>query len=218
MKTPSMSVKKQNRTVADQPKRLSAVADRCAAYALFATLTSSPHEQDIDALLADWADDADSRSDPCAFDELARRIAVKGIDDRRREYSALFEVGDDGPPVPLREDLLRGNEAGIRADITLFYEHFGYVLDENHAWAPDHLSVELEFVQYLCLNEASGGADVLAWQLGQLDFCERHLALVTPLLAAKLDGERGGGLYGEIIKSLDTFVREDLRWQRSTIA
>jgi DMSO reductase family type II enzyme chaperone len=205
------------RTVKDPSGRISRAADRCAGYSFFATLTASPHEQDIDALLADWRNAADCGPDRSRFFSLAQRIMDIAAVDRRRQYSALFEVGDDGPPIPLREDLLRGQEAGIREDIVLFYKHFGYTLDEGHAWAPDHLSVELEFIQYLCLREASGGADALSWQLGQLDFCERHLEKITPLLAARIGAEQSAGVYGDLIQELDTFVSADIGWQRSTI-
>ena len=106
----------------------------------------------------------------------------------RREYSGIFEVGSQGPPVPIREDLQTGQRAGTREEVVRFYEYFGYVLDDRFAWQPDHLSVELEFMHYLCFREAEAAseADALSFQLAQADFAERHLTAWLPLLAGNV--------------------------------
>ena len=74
-------------------------------------------------------------------------------EDLKREYSGLFEVGSDGPPVPIREDLHRNQPAKVKESIVRFYDYFGYGLSEKFQWAPDHLSVELEFMHFLCYQE-----------------------------------------------------------------
>jgi DMSO reductase family type II enzyme chaperone len=158
-----------------------------------------PHARALDALLAEV----------CSA-ELARL---------RSEYSGLFEVGSQGPPVPIREDLQTGQRAGTREEIVRFYDYFGYVLDGKFAWQPDHLSVELEFMHYLCYREAQAGdeVDALSFQLAQADFSGRHLAGWVPQLAANVDRLAPESLYARIVAAVREFVAADHQWQMGTI-
>jgi len=141
----------------------------------------------------------------------------------KAEYSGLFEVGSDGPPVPIREDLHRDQPAGLREDIVRFYDYFGYGLEESFAWAPDHLSVELEFMHFLCFREAeeleasTSQADPLSFQLAQSDFAERHLCNWVPELAERIVQHNAKALYGRIVASLSEFLIKDFGWQAGTI-
>ncbi len=204
-------------TAAREPA--SFAAGRSVMYALFSDIAASPFDTepavageltslaglqlpytlpDMEALLTDWRGTA--------------REALK------REYSGLFEVGSDGPPVPIREDLHRNQPAGVREDIVRFYEFFGYGLSEKFAWAPDHLSVELEFMHFLVYGEADNSAgDALSFQLAQLDFAERHLVNWVPELAARIAAQNPGALYGKLIAAMSDFLQRDFAWQQATI-
>jgi DMSO reductase family type II enzyme chaperone len=151
------------------------------------------------------------------LDGLLREVAEADTDRLRAEYSGLFEVGSQGPPVPIREDLQTGQLGGTREDIVRFYDYFGYRLAEKFAWAPDHLSVELEFMHFLCFRESEGGPDVLSYQLAQRDFTERHLVRWLPILATAVEQHAGGSLYCRVIQQLRNFVDRDFRWQCSTV-
>ena len=190
-------------------------------YALFSDIAASPHDAEpavagdeislaelglpyeltnTEALLAEW--------------RATEREELK------REYSGLFEVGSSGPPVPIREDLHRNQPAGVREDIVRFYEYFGYGLDEKFAWAPDHLSVELEFMHFLCYQEAdavANDADALSAQLAQHDFAERHLVNWVSELAERIIGQQPDALYGRLIAAMSEFLVKDFEWQLSTI-
>ena len=191
---------------------------RCACYAAFSELTASPH--DIDALAAILGRRGAAARLPRpldGFDELLERFAAADAGALKAEYSGLFEVGSRGPPVPIREDLQTGQRAGTREDIVRFYDYFGYRLDERFAWAPDHLSVELEFMHFLCFHEASAAGERLSWQLAQADFSERHLANWVPQLAAAAAQLAPGCLYSRLLAALRDFVASDLEWQAATI-
>ena len=159
-----------------------------------------PHASPLEPLLAE-----------VSGAELARLCA---------EYSGMFEVGSQGPPVPIREDLQTGQRAGTREEVVRFYEYFGYVLDEKFAWQPDHLSVELEFMHYLCFREAEAGseADALSFQLAQADFAGRHLTAWVPQLADNVDELATGSLYARVVAAVRDFVIADHEWQLATIA
>jgi DMSO reductase family type II enzyme chaperone len=135
----------------------------------------------------------------------------------KSEYSGLFEVGSQGPPVPIREDLQTGQRAGTREDIIRFYDYFGYRLDEHFAWAPDHLSVELEFMHFLCFHEASDSDDPVSWQLAQAEFSERHLHNWVSQLAGAVARLAPESFYCRVLLALQDFIARDLDWQRSTI-
>lgn len=191
---------------------------RCAAYAAWSELTASPHDLDprpgLGEKLGQWhsIDHAQSMS-ALIGDYLDTDLQVL-----KREFSGLFEVGSDGPPVPIREDLQTGQRAGTREDLVRFYDFFGYRLAERFAWAPDHLSVELEFMHYLCYGEATTEDDPQPFQLAQLDFTERHLARWIPEFATKVGQVAGDGIYRRVMAELGAFIRADYDWQSGTVS
>ncbi len=93
-------------------------------------------------------------------------------------YGALFEVGDRGPPLAIREELAPGANAAAKEEVARFYEHFGYRLGDDYAWRPDHLSVLLELMHFLSWHESQSTdvALVQGLRAAQRDFCQRHLA------------------------------------------
>lgn len=192
-------------------------AARCACYGLFSDLTASPHEVDSRAAVADRRDCAAGLPYEGDFAALARDYADRDIEALRTQYSGLFEVGSQGPPAPIREDLLTGQKGGTREEIVRFYDYFGYRLDDRHAWAPDHLSVELEFMHYLCFHEAQADADQLSWQLAQADFTARHLVRWVPQLHAAVAQLEPACVYARVLAALEEFLSRDLAWQNATI-
>ena len=104
-----------------------------------------------------------------------------------------------------------------REDVVRFYDYFGYVLDEKFAWQPDHLSLQLEFMHYLCFRESEQAEEVLSYQLAQLDFAERHLLSWVPRFAAQVETHAPGSLYARVVGALRDFLAEDFAWQTGTI-
>ena len=190
---------------------------RCRAYGLYSALLASPYEVESEDRLRtdDWA--REIRPYGIDLGELTSACANTGRRMREIEYSALFEIGDAGPPVAIREQQQFRDEAGIREDLVRFYDFFGYSLGERHAWCADHLSVILEFCHFLCYRESTARKDVLSYQLGQLDFVSRHLVNWVPVLASQIESTRPGTIYAEVVRSLRLFVAHDHRWQASTV-
>jgi DMSO reductase family type II enzyme chaperone len=197
---------------------------RCVMYVLFSDLMASPF--DAEPVMAGQPVDLDALGLPYEVTNLQALLEEWRTADRdelRRVYSSLFEVGSDGPPVPIREDLHKDQPAGLREDIVRFYDFFGYGLQESFAWAPDHLSVELEFMHFLCFRElqmlesAADEADPLSYQLAQFDFAERHLCDWVPELATKVLQQNADGLYGRLLGALSEFLVKDYEWQAATI-
>ena len=192
---------------------------RCLCYAACSELTASPHDVDPRPALRDRVGLGEAVPYASALDALLAEVCGADLTRLRAEYSGLFEVGSQGPPAPIREDLQAGQRAGIREEVVRFYDYFGYVLDGKFAWQPDHLSVELEFMHYLCYREAQAGetAEALSFQLAQADFSARHLAAWLPQLAANVDKLAKGSLYARVVDAVRDFVQADHEWQMGTI-
>jgi DMSO reductase family type II enzyme chaperone len=199
------------------PRPAEVAAARCAAWGACSDLVASPHDVDVRAALAARLGSFDLLPHGAGLVALAEELCRTDEARLRAEYSGLFEVGSEGPPVPIREDLQTGQLAGTREDIVRFYDYFGYRLDDRFAWAPDHLSVELEFVHFLCYREAEQDDDVLSYVLAQLDFTERHLLRWVPALAGATAAHAAGSLYARVVEGLAAFIRADHAWQQSTV-
>ena len=196
-------------------------AGRCMMYALYSDIVASPF--DAEPAVAGGPvrlDELNLHYELTNFEALLDEWRTADRDALKREYSGLFEVGSNGPPVPIREDLHRHPPPGVREDIVRFYDYFGYRLNDKFAWAPDHLSVELEFMHFLCFQEGQAtadGGDALSYQLAQADFAERHLCNWVSELAARIIEQQPDALYGKLIAALSEFLVKDFEWQQDTI-
>ena len=192
-------------------------AVRCACYAALSELACSPHDLDPRTSLRDRISIGAGLDYAAGLDDLLREFVALDLDTIKSEYSALFEVGSDGPPCPIREDLQTGQRSGTREDLVRFYNFFKYKLEEKFAWAPDHLSVELEFMHFLCYREASAESDATSYQLAQVDFSELHLMRWVPELAKDVARIASDSIYRRVIDAIEQFLTADFAWQCGTI-
>jgi TorA maturation chaperone TorD len=156
--------------------------------------------------------------------------------DVARAHGALFEVGDRGPPLALREELAPGANAAAKEEVARFYEHFGYELGDGYAWRPDHLSPMLEFMHVLAWHEAQppstdaddgardddGDIDVAlaaGLRAAQRDFAARHLVRWLPTVAAAVAARTDGSplIAGTLTLAAD-LIAADLDWLEARIA
>ena len=189
---------------------------RATAYAIFSLLISSPHEVNP----RDKITDIQLSELPFDFDleKIMNDFSLNDEDTLKKQFSALFEIGDHGPPIPIREDLFLNQPAKLKEDLVRFYEHFGYELDEGFQWQMDHLSIQLEFMHFLAMGEFEDQKDKLSYQLGQLDFTQKHLLNWVPKLAEQLSVlSKEDEIYAKISIELKTFLEHDLKWQEQTI-
>ena len=189
---------------------------RATAYAIFSLLISSPHEVNP----RDKITDIQLCELPFDFDleKIKNDFSLNDEDTLKKQFSALFEIGDHGPPIPIREDLFLNQPAKLKEDLVRFYEHFGYELDEGFQWQMDHLSIQLEFMHFLAMGEFEEQKDKLSYQLGQLDFTQKHLINWVPKLAEQLSVlSKEDEIYAKISIELKTFLEHDLEWQEQTI-
>lgn len=209
------------RAVTDARNREATAPLRCGCYAVLSELLASPHDLDPRAPLRDKIGVASGLEFGAPVDAALTEYVDIELEELKRQYSGLFEVGNDGPPVPIREDLRTGQRGGTREDLVRFYGFFKYSLGERFAWAPDHLSVELEFMHFLCYREATADSDssgdALSYQLAQFDFAERHLVNWVPGLADTVAATAPDSLYARVARVVSEFVLRDHGWQQGTI-
>jgi len=189
---------------------------RSQGYELFSLLLSSPHDLDTKSKLNGIAS---TTGLPYSFDlsDLMYGFSQQDLVELKKQYSGLFEVGNDGPPAPIREDLFMLQPAGLREDLIRFYDYFGYALGEKYQWQMDHLSIELEFMYFLCFQEHNSTEDRLSYQLAQLDFSTRHLINWVPNFQNTLKRISADDMYTKIVVELNKFIEDDIEWQLGTI-
>ena len=189
---------------------------RSQVYELFSLLLSSPHDLDTKSKLNGIPS---TTGLPYSLDlsDLMNEFTNRDLVELKKQYSGLFEIGNDGPPAPIKEDLLLLQPAGLREDLIRFYDYFGYTLGEKYEWQMDHLSIELEFMYFLCVQEHNITEDRLSYQLAQLDFSTRHLNNWIPNFQNTLKRISPDDLYTKIVVELSKFIENDIEWQLGTI-
>ncbi|MBI2294501.1 MAG: molecular chaperone TorD family protein [Betaproteobacteria bacterium] len=103
------------------------------------------------------------------------------------------------------------------ADIAGFYRAFGLEPAADAHERADHISVELEFMHFLCRKEAyaqqRGHAPerIAQSREAQATFLREHLGRWAPEFARRLRAKDDRGLYGRLSELLDAYVRSELR-------
>mgnify|MGYP001157254226 FL=1 len=189
---------------------------RSQAYGLFSVLLSSPHDQGFKSKILSIQTDSQLPYS-IDFDDLINEFKQQDEGDLKNQYSSLFEIGNSGPPAPIREDSFLHQPAGLREDLVRFHDYFGYTLSEEFQWQMDHLSIELEFMYFLCFQEHNAEDNRLSYQLAQLDFSKRHLFNWIPKLMQTLKTISKDVLYTKVVVELNRFIEDDMRWQMETI-
>ncbi|MBW2232532.1 MAG: molecular chaperone TorD family protein [Deltaproteobacteria bacterium] len=126
-------------------------------------------------------------------------------------YCSLFDATGGGASVSLHE-----RDYGILAreklweDLFRCYTHFGIDLENGRLEeAPDHLTIELEFMHFLTFIEASSVEASHGVVLGERDFLERHLAAWVPRVCGLLEERSAGSVYSKLALAVRDFVSAD---------
>lgn len=200
-------------------------------YALFSRLSGSPFDFDdaqqsfvknegLANVFAELQQELPYGLDFVGLGEALNELAAEDWTDVRRAYSSRFEVGDSGPTVPLRAELVRARDEVMKEELIRFYNFFSYELSDKFAWAPDHVSVLLEFMQLLCLKEAGAKdeAEVESISRAQLDFLDRHIVSWLPMSIGRLTKDDRTSYYSRIFAALWEFLEKDRIWNNDTVS
>jgi DMSO reductase family type II enzyme chaperone len=140
--------------------------------------------------------------------------------DFQAEYIRLFDVGAVRPPFPLYAGEWGTTRKRAMEDALRFYHFFGMKLDESCRELPDHVTVQLEFMQVLAFTEGTiraSGDDALPFLRAERDFLERHPGRWWPLLRRKMASYDPLPFYAALTALADAFFAAELRYLRSAI-
>jgi len=139
------------------------------------------------------------------------------------EYTQLF-IGP-GRHVSPHEAVHLPEEGGHMGESSVAVRHFiessGMAYQPSYPGMPDHLSVELEFMQHLASAEAQAlrrddeAQRTIAVDL-QGDFLRRHLGEWLPSFAARVRAQAQLGFYAELAELAARFVASELETLRQS--
>lgn len=196
-------------------------AARAAVYRYLAMAFSDPSAGAADALARQWPL-AEVALGTLGLAADAAACAVAGVADDsalKRAHLAVFghAVSKDCPPY--------GSEYGqahifektqTLADVAGFYRAFGLALAEGMHERPDHIAVELEFMEFLCLKQAlaeteeHGPARVAVCVKAQRAFLGDHLGFWAFSFARRLRQRPEPGPFAARAGLLEAFLAQEL--------
>lgn len=140
--------------------------------------------------------------------------------DFQAEYIRLFDVGAVRPPCPLYGGEWGGSRKQTMEEVLRFYRYFGMKVSEQARELPDHVTIELEFLQVLVFEEGmaqAAGVDPAPLLRAERDFLERHPARWWPLLERKLASQEPARFYAALASLTGAFLGRELTYVRSRL-
>lgn len=135
-------------------------------------------------------------------------------DDFQAEFVRLFEVAQGGPESPLYGGAYTSDRMGTMEEVVRFYDYFGLKTGEEGALPPDHLTTEMDFMQYLTFKEAATPSPRLAksYVNAQKDFLERQLLTWLPEFQEKVNGQDPIAFFKWIVDVTVAYAQADLAY------
>lgn len=142
--------------------------------------------------------------------------ALEGLGDEELavEYARLF-VGPFELQAPPYGSFYMENEKRLMGDSTIeavrIYEEEGLVIDKDFKELPDHITVELEFMYYLCYKKA-GALTAMdmeaakAFHARQQSFQKKFIAKWVPLFCEKIKTGTDNPFYVSLAECLSVLV------------
>ena len=144
-------------------------------------------------------------------DVLDEAIVPAPPPDAAKAFMEAFEPSVSKRAVSLHASThVNREQTDLYQELIRWYDHFG-LKRRDGGELPDHLSVMLEFLQFLTFQEHANAADakaVASLHAAQRDFMSRHLVPVVQEISAKVEVETPR--YRELPRALMAFVEEVL--------
>jgi DMSO reductase family type II enzyme chaperone len=152
--------------------------------------------------------------------DLTLRPEELGSKDLQAEYVRLFEVGlMGGPPCSLFAGHHETDRLRVMEELVRFYSFFDLRLTPGRM--PDHITVELEFMQFLAFREAEAieqGNDRESCLRAQRDFLKRQLGRFLARLSDKVRAHKPLPFFEGLIELGHRFAQEDHGYIVATLA
>lgn len=199
---------------------------RQAAYRLFSTMLLYPDGERLKTVttvageLGDQTDFLATFSFFIQWKELLDVLrGLQGVNATaiQEQYVQIFMVNPDYAPCLPYESAYaeEGGDPGWTAvELERAYAAAGLSISPSLKEAPDHAAVELEFMSFLCSQEAS------AWEARHLDegidalkrqsaFLEGHLGRWFPVFARRVAEKDSSKIYATVTRAAEAFISHD---------
>ncbi|MFQ5657386.1 MAG: molecular chaperone [Candidatus Methylomirabilales bacterium] len=199
---------------------------RQAAYRLFSMMLLYPGEErlgTVATVAGELAAEADFLATFSFFIQWKELLDVlQGLGGLKpatvqERYVQIFLVNPDyAPCLPYESAYAEARDAPAWTAVELEREYAaaGLALAPSLREAPDHAAVELEFMSFLCSQEAS------AWEARHLDkgidalkrqsaFLEQHLSQWFPTLARRVSEKDDSQIYATVTRAAEAFISHD---------
>jgi DMSO reductase family type II enzyme chaperone len=160
---------------------------------------------------------------PYQLAEVVDLAALANADDYvefQGEYMRLFDIGAVRPPCPLYGGEWGGTRKRAMEEALRFYRFFGLKVDDGAHELPDHITVELEFMQVMAFTEGMTRArdeDPASFLRAERDFLERHPGKWWPMLQRKLPSYEPGPFYAALVALTGAVLAADGDYVRALL-
>ncbi len=128
-----------------------------------------------------------------------------------RAFMAAFDPAISKTGVSLHASThLERDQTDLYQEMIRWYDHFG-LKRRDGGELPDHLSIMLEFLQFVTAQEHANAADaaaVTSLHSAQVDFIARHALPLVEVIIAKLETDEPR--YHELPRALQAFLEDEL--------
>jgi DMSO reductase family type II enzyme chaperone len=161
-----------------------------------------------------WVKDFAEAIELLAFDwEIGEAPTGDAGEDQLREaYERLFLAEHEGVRRIWGGAYVADRDQNL-VELRRAYEYYG--LGTGNDEVPfDHLTAEVDFMQFLAFKEAAASSPRLgkSFRRAQVDFLERQLGDWVPQFAAAVRGADPTPLYAWAVDRLESFVASDAKW------
>lgn len=153
--------------------------------------------------------------------ELDALVCDDAYVDFQAEYIRLFDVGVVRPPCPLYGGEWGGARKSSMEEALRFYRFFGLGMQQDLRELPDHVTVEMEFLQIMAFTEGMArarGKDAAPFVRAQRDFLQRHPARWWPMLRRKIPTQSPSPFYDALTRFVEQLLPTDLAYLRHQAA
>lgn len=154
-----------------------------------------------------------------SLESLLKQLTETDLKDSRtiiNEYNRLFLIRPKAPP---HETVYTNPEGQLRGMLTVQLEEryleAGLVISPELNELPDHISVELEFMAFLCMKEADArlaNEDSVAnhFRALQESFMRQHLVRWFPKFAQRIKESEPGSIYHFLLPAVYSYLQHEL--------
>jgi DMSO reductase family type II enzyme chaperone len=211
----------------DKDDRVAHLAARSKVYEVLAKVFRYPWDKDyfnpedmLEPLSLILPDDSDWERSEGLIAQIKEDLENTDQEKLQREFMLVFTHGfsKECPPY----EIFYGTDGytqqiDVLMELGGIYKRYGVELSEKSDERPDHISIEMEFMQYITYKEAYGiqhGHTAEATKVaadGQKKFIVNHLGRWVPLFCQFLAQKSAKGLYLHLSGILSIFMASEVK-------